>query len=70
MRKLISYLLYFGGFFASLILLSDVVVTTDKGEDVFRPIEYAAIVIAVSLSVYFVFRDAATIVRGKKFTEE
>jgi hypothetical protein len=70
MRKAFSYLLYFAGFFCAFANLFELTVETDKGESIYRSPEYAAIVMVVSLFVYFVFRDAAIIVRGKKFTEE
>ena len=70
MIKAFSCLLYFTGFFGALYNLSEIFVETDKGETIFRSPEYAAIIIVISLFVYFIFRDAAIIVRGKKFTEE
>lgn len=70
MREIVSYLLYFAGFWYALFNLSDVMVKMDNGETIYRPPEYAAIVIAVSLVVYFIFRDAAAVIKGKKITEE
>lgn len=68
MRAVLSYLLYFVGFSGALLNLFDVVVETDKGE-IYRSPEYAAIVMVFSLFIYFIFRDAAIVVRGRKFTE-
>lgn len=70
MRKAVSYLLYFIGLFCTLANLFDVIVETDKGEAFYRSPEYAAVVMVFSLFIYFIFRDAAIVVRGKKFTEE
>ncbi len=70
MKTAISYILYFGGLAYALFNLSEVVVENDKGGFIYRNPEYAAVVIAVSVFVFFVFRDAATFVKGKNDTEE
>lgn len=69
-RKQLSYLVYFIGVFLAIEYLFGVTVETDKGDRIFRPLEYSAVIIAVSLVIYFVFRDMAIVIRGKKFTEE
>lgn len=70
MRKAFSYILYFSGFAFALLNLFDVIVETDKGGSIYRSPEYAVIVIIMSVFIYLVCRDAAIIVRGKKFTDE
>ncbi len=45
-------------------------IETDKGESIYRSPEYAAVVIAISIFIYLVFRDAASIISGEKFVKE